>query len=94
MPEATLLNLLMMDFKNILDLELETANDWIRYKKCTCSENPDIQSKRLSLDCPHLNAEIEARIKEHEKKRKIKSDVLLLRSFGRFKRAQQRFHIL
>ena len=90
MPETRLLALLDLDFKKVLTIELAVVDGWIKNKKCKCSEHLDIQSRRLSLDCKHLNKAIKEKIKEQEKIRKLKSDVLLFRNLSRFKRVQQR----
>ena len=66
MPIAQLLGLLNMKYKEVLDIELKIVNDWIKNKRCKCSENRLVQEKKVSLNCEHLNKEIEKHTKEKE----------------------------
>ncbi len=89
MPESQLLGLINFEFKKALKLKLDIIDDWINNKKCKCAEHLDIQSKRFSLDCEHLNKEIREKMEEKDRKIKIKCSALNLKSLKYSKRFYQ-----
>ncbi len=80
MPKVSLLALLDLEFNKALKIELKIVNDWIKNKRCKCVEHPDIQSKRISLNCKHLNKVIEKAIGDFNIKIRRMSNVLLIRN--------------
>lgn len=81
MPEVQLLNLARVEFDKWIKEELKIVEDWIKNKRCKCVENPNIQNKKISLDCEHLNEEKAKNkiIQEADNKSKRMSSALMIR---------------
>ena len=82
MPEAQLLGILDRQFKEALNIELIIVDDWIKNKKCKCVEDNLIQSKKVSLNCKHLNKELEKPLKDINKSIEFLSNILKIRKLN------------
>ena len=71
MAKASLLGLIKREYKISFDEEWRIVDDWIENKKCKCSKNINIQNKKISLDCKHLNRKIDSNKKIKEAREKI-----------------------
>lgn len=94
MPKASLLSLLDIEYKKSLDEELKIVDKWIKDKKCLCV-NDDIISKRISLDCKHLNKVIEKNKLISDSKSKIErmSSAMHFRTIFGYKLKQLNFKV-
>lgn len=79
MPITRLLGIIERERKEILGIELEIVDNWIKNKRCKCSKHPDIQSKRISLNCNHLNKKIEKEIGQRNREFDLKSNILIFK---------------
>ena len=89
LPEIYLLGLLNLDYEKVLKIELEIVDDWIKNERCGCCKNYLIKNKKISLDCEHLNNEIEEKIKKIKKSIEFKSNALKFRLLYKSKSFRQ-----